>query len=139
MKIRTFSAADTAAVSALWTAVFGYEVPHNHPASVIRKKLALQRELFFVADDEGQVVGTIMGGYDGHRGWIYSLAVEPQFRKRGIGRDLVQHLERALADLGCLKINLQILAGNSDVAGFYERLGYRVEPRISMGKILSNV
>jgi ribosomal protein S18 acetylase RimI-like enzyme len=136
MNIRAFAEEDTPDVVALWSEVFGYEAPHNAPATVIGKKLAVQRELFFVADEGGRVVGTVMGGYDGHRGWIYSLAVEPQCRRRGVGRMLVQHLERALVDLGCLKINLQVLAGNAAVAGFYERLGYKVEPRISMGKIL---
>ena len=77
-----------------------------------------------------------MGGYDGHRGWMYSLAVCPEFRRRGIGQQLVHYLERALAAMGCLKINLQVLAGNAAVAGFYEKLGYKIEPRISMGKLL---
>jgi ribosomal protein S18 acetylase RimI-like enzyme len=79
-----------------------------------------------------------MGGYDGHRGWMYSLAVDPRFRRQGIGRTLVQHLERVLALRGCPKINLQILAGNAEVTSFYETLGYSVEPRISMGKVLES-
>ncbi len=136
MEIRTFAEKDTPAVIALWTQVFGYDAPHNDPATAIRRKLAVQRELFFVADVDGQVVGTIMGGYDGHRGWMYSLAVDPQFRNRGIGRALVRHVEGALAERGCPKINLQVLAGNAAVAAFYEKLGYKIEPRISMGKVL---
>ena len=67
---------------------------------------------------------------------MYSLAVCPEFRRRGIGQQLVHYLERALAAMGCLKINLQVLAGNAAVAGFYEKLGYKIEPRISMGKLL---
>jgi ribosomal protein S18 acetylase RimI-like enzyme len=136
MEIRTFAEGDTAEVIALWTAVFGYEAPHNNPATVIGRKLAVQRELFFVADDGGRIVGTVMGGYDGHRGWVYSLAVDARCRRRGIGRLLIERLERALAELGCLKINLQVLAGNEGVTSFYEQLGYKVEPRINMGKIL---
>lgn len=136
MPIRTFAEPDTSAVIALWKQVFSYDAPHNDPATAIARKLACQRELFFVAEADDRIVGTVMGGYDGHRGWIYSLAVEPQAQRRGIGRALVQHVERALAERGCLKINLQILAGNADVAGFYERLGYKAEPRISMGKVL---
>jgi ribosomal protein S18 acetylase RimI-like enzyme len=136
MEIRVFTEKDAPEVIALWTRVFGYAAPHNDPATAIRKKLAVQRDLFFVATEEGRLVGTVMGGYDGHRGWMYSLAVDPQFRRRGIGRMLVHHLERALADRGCLKVNLQVLAENAGITGFYERLGYKVEPRISMGKIL---
>ena len=136
MEIRAFTEKDAPDVIDLGTKVFGYDAPHNNPATAIGKKPAVQRELFFVAVEAGQVVGTIMGGYDGHRGWMYSLAVDSQFRRHGIGRILVQHLERALADRGCLKINLQVQAGNSEVTSFYERLGYTAELRISMGKIL---
>ena len=136
MDIRAFTESDAPEVIALWTAVFGYNTPHNDPATAIRKKLAFQRELFFVAAEDGKVVGTIIGGYDGHRGWIYSLAVDSRFRRRGIGRSLVQHLERILSNRGCPKINLQVLAGNAEVTNFYEKLGYKVEPRISMGRIL---
>jgi ribosomal protein S18 acetylase RimI-like enzyme len=136
MKIRPVQEADEAQVAALYRQVFGYSTPHNDPKLVIRRKLARQRELFFVAESEGTLVGTIMCGYDGHRGWLYSLAVDPGFRLRGIGRDLVRHAESSLRALGCVKINLQVLVVNAGVTQFYEKLGYRVEERISMGKIL---
>ena len=136
MTIRTFTEQDTPEVIALWTQVFNYDTPRNDPAVAIRKKLAVQGELLFVADEDGQVAGTIMGGYDGHRGWMYSLAVAAQFRRRGLGRQLVSYLEQRLAEMGCLKINLQVVATNAAVVGFYEKLGYTVEPRISMGKVL---
>ncbi len=136
MEIRPFDEGDTERVVALWTSVFAYPTPHNNPARAIRLKLAHQRELFFVAVVEGTVVGTVMGGYDGHRGWIYSLAVDPQARRRGIGTALVRHVERALAVLGCPKINLQLLASNAGTVAFYRKLGYAVEERISMGKVL---
>jgi ribosomal protein S18 acetylase RimI-like enzyme len=83
------------------------------------------------------LAGTAMAGYDGHRGWIYSVAVAPQFRRRGIGAALVRQAEAALAARGCLKLNLQIVAGNEQVVGFYPSLGFAVEPRVSMGKRLS--
>ena len=76
-----------------------------------------------------------MAGYDGHRGWIYSLAVAPRFRRRGIATALVHHVEQALAARDCPKINLQILPSNSAVIAFYHKLGYTLEDRISMGKI----
>jgi ribosomal protein S18 acetylase RimI-like enzyme len=92
--------------------------------------------LFFVAVLESAVVGTVMGGYDGHRGWVYSLAVQPQLRRHGVGSALVRHLEQALAGRGCMKINLQVRTSNAGVVAFYEKLGYAVEPIISMGKRL---
>ena len=89
-----------------------------------------------VAEADGRVVGTVMGGYDGHRGWIYSLAVDDCERHRGIGSALVDNIERALKALGCLKVNLQVVSTNSGVVEFYEKLGFSVEDRISMGKRL---
>ena len=90
----------------------------------------------FVAMDGGAVVGTIICGYDGHRGWIYSLAVAPAHRRQGIGSRLVSHAEHALGRRGCTKINLQIMEGNESVAAFYSSLSYCVEKRVSMGKTL---
>lgn len=121
-------------VIALWQAVFGYETAHNSPNLVIDKKIAIGDGLFFVAVADVGVVGTIMAGYDGHRGWVYSVAVHPDHRKQGIGSDLVSHAERALTDKGCMKINLQIMARNESAAAFYSSLGYLVEQRVSMGK-----
>ncbi|HEV7999305.1 MAG TPA: GNAT family acetyltransferase [Planctomycetaceae bacterium] len=133
-----FKSATSEEVIALWAKIFAYPEPRNDPATVIRQKLALQRELFFVALIDTQVVGTVMGGYDGHRGWIYSLAVDPAHRRQKIGAALVTHVERALEQLGCSKINLQVLPSNAATVEFYAKLGYRVEERISMGKVLSD-
>jgi ribosomal protein S18 acetylase RimI-like enzyme len=134
MHIRTFEEADEAAVTRLWQDVFAYPQARNAPAKVIRDKLAVQRDLFFVALVDGELVGTVMGGYDGHRGWVYSLAVRPDVRRRGIGAGLMRHIERELARRGCPKINLQVLASNAATVAFYKNLGYAVEERISMGK-----
>lgn len=123
-----------AQVAALWQQAFGYDTPHNRPELAIDKKLAVDDGLFFVATDKAAVIGTLMAGYDGHRGWLYSVAVHPDYRRQGLGASLVRHGEQALIALGCLKINLQINLGNDTVVGFYEALGYGVEPRISMGK-----
>jgi len=136
MEIRVFRESDEPAVVALWTTVFGYAAPHNQPATDIRCKLSVQRELFFVAILDGHLIGTVMGGYDGHRGWIYRLAVAPDFRRRGVGTALVGHVEQALQKRGCLKINLQVLASNAETVAFYDKLGYGVEERVSMGKVL---
>jgi ribosomal protein S18 acetylase RimI-like enzyme len=127
-------------VTALWEAVFGYEAAHNDPGLVIDKKCAVGDELFFVALADGAVVGTVMAGYDGHRGWIYSVAVSPSRRRQGIGSRLLSHAERALISRGCMKINLQIMEGNESVVAFYSCLGYSVEKRVSMGKrIIENI
>lgn len=123
-------------VIALWGKVFGYESAHNSPGLAIDKKIEVDDGLFFVAIREMAVVGTIMSGYDGHRGWIYSVAVHPEYRKRGLGSRLVSHAEGVLRDRGCMKINLQITEGNESVAAFYSSLGYSMERRVSMGKRL---
>jgi len=134
--IRRFVENDADAVTELWRRVFPDNPPHSSPEIKIAKKRAVQPELFFVARVGATVAGTVMSGYDGHRGWIYALAVSPELRRRGVGRALVRHAEEALADLGCVKVNLQIRAGNEQVADFYRRLGYSVEERISMGRLL---
>ena len=118
----------------LWETVFGYEAAHNTPSLAIDKKLAMQDGLFFVALVDGAVVGTVLAGYDGHRGWLYSVAVHPSQRKKGLGAALVRLAEQALAARGCMKINLQIVSGNEAVTAFYASLGYAVEKRVSMGK-----
>lgn len=126
-------------VVSLWDSVFGYKTAHNNPRLVINKKLAVDDQLFFVAIVNDSVVGTVMAGYDGHRGWIYSVAVSLSHRRRGIGSLLMSHAESALTARGCVKINLQILEGNDEAVRFYSSLGYTGEKRISMGKcILSN-
>jgi ribosomal protein S18 acetylase RimI-like enzyme len=118
----------------LWVEGFGYGDVRNAPRLSIRKKMEVNDGLFFVALQADQVIGTIMAGYDGHRGWLYSLAVSPSFRNHDIGTELVLKAEQALIQLGCTKINLQILESNGDVQGFYQKLGYQTEPRICMGK-----
>ncbi|WP_338513357.1 GNAT family acetyltransferase [Pseudomonas poae] len=126
-----------AQVAALWREAFGYDTAHNLPTLAIDKKLAVNDGLFFVATDKKTVIGTILAGYDGHRGWLYSVAVHADYRRHGLGSSLVRHAEQALTALGCMKINLQITGGNEAMVGFYEALGYGVEPRTSMGKKIS--
>jgi ribosomal protein S18 acetylase RimI-like enzyme len=121
-------------VIGLWESIFGYETAHNRPSLAIDKKLAAEDKLFFVAVDGDAVVGTVMAGYDGHRGWIYSMAVSPTRRREGIGSRLMKQAEGALTSSGCVKINLQVLDGNEAAVRFYAALGYAVEKRVSMGK-----
>ena len=134
--IRPYHDADELSLVALWAAVLPPNAPHNDPATSLRKKLAADRELLLVAEASGEVAGAVMGGYDGHRGWVYSLAVRPDRRRRGIGTALVRRMETMLAELGCLKVNLQVRTSNAGVVEFYERLGFRVEEILSLGKRL---
>ncbi|CAD6524150.1 Acetyltransferase YpeA [Paraburkholderia hiiakae] len=144
--IRVFSEADTEAVIALWLQAFpeynDTSRPHRNPRLSIANKLGTQPELFFVAirndgDVDGALVGTAMAGYDGHRGWLYSVAVAPEARRDGLGTRLVRHAENALATMGCLKLNLQVLTDKAEVLAFYERLGYRADAVVSLGKRLT--
>jgi ribosomal protein S18 acetylase RimI-like enzyme len=139
MDIRPYQDADERDVVGLWTTAFPITAPHHDPATSIRNKLAEGRDLLFVADVDGIVVGTAMGGYDGHRGWIYSVAVAPEHRRRGIGSALIRQLESALIRRGCPKVNLQVLTTNRQVIAFYEQLGFAVEERVSMGKLLYSI
>lgn len=121
-------------VISLWEEVFGYEADHNLPSLVIDKKRDVEDGLFFVAETDQGVVGTVMAGYDGHRGWIYSVAVSPKYRKQGLGSQLLSFAEEKLSEKGCIKVNLQIMDGNEPVQQFYLSNGYQTEKRISMGK-----
>ena len=129
-------ATDRENVISLWRTVFGYQTAHNEPSLAIAKKLNANDHLFFVAEDQNLVVGTAMAGYDGHRGWLYAIAVHPERRRAGLGSRLVRHAEQALVSVGCMKVNLQLVANNEATAEFYKSMGYAVEPRISMGKVL---
>ncbi len=121
-------------VAALWREVFNNKSAHNLPELAIDKKIAIDDGLFFVALTGSKVTGTIMAGYDGHRGWIYSMAVLPAYQKKGIGSALLKQAEKKLANLGCLKVNLQIMEGNEVAERFYQAHGFLSERRISMGK-----
>lgn len=123
-------------VNSLWREVFPDGPPWDAADVAIPAKLAVQPELFIVALDGGQVVGSIIAGYDGHRGWIYMLAVSNSHRRRRIGSALVQEAQARLAAMGCQKINLQVRTSNAEVVEFYKKLGYTIEERISMGKRL---
>jgi ribosomal protein S18 acetylase RimI-like enzyme len=134
--LRSYHESDEPQVVELWRQLFPDSPPWNDPHKDIARKLSVQRELFIVAMLKEELVGTAVGGYDGHRGWVYYVAVKPDLRRQGIGAALMQRVERELAELGCPKLNLQVRAENIDVVAFYESLGYHVEERISMGKRL---
>ena len=136
MEIRPYKDSDRAGLLALWTEIFPAGSPHNDPATSLDKKLRTDPDLLFVSVKDGVVVGSVMGGYDGHRGWIYSLAVKPSLRRQGIAYALMREVEERLCERGCLKVNLQVLASNTEVIALYKELGFSIEERISMGKKL---
>lgn len=124
-------------VDALWRDAFPNDTAWNAAKISIPEKLKIQPDLLLVAVESGSVVGSIMAGYDGHRGWISRIAVLESCRRQGIGEALIREAEKRLAALGCIKVNLQVVASNAIVLGFYQSLGYQVEERVSMSKRLT--
>ena len=139
IRIRSYMEGDEATVARLWREVFPDAPAWNRPEDDIRRKLAVQRELFLVAERYDQIVATAMAGYDGHRGWVYYVVVAPAYQRLGIGTILMAEVEQRLADAGCPKLNLQVRVTNEAVVSFYRHLGYDVEARISMGKRLPSM
>ncbi len=135
LAIRAFHPSDEAAIIALWHAC-GLTRPWNDPRKDIARKLSVQSDLFLVGEIDGVIVATLMGGYDGHRGWINYLAVSPAHQRRKHATALMRAVERKLLEMGCPKINLLIRAGNVAVKGFYESLGFHQDEVISLGKRL---
>lgn len=134
--IRTYAPSDRRELVDLWQRVFPEDPPRNAPDRLIDSKLRIQPELLLIAEAGDGLAGAVMAGYDGFRGWIYHLAVLPEYRRRGVATQLVAEAERRLKDLGCSKVNLQIRASNAGVAEFYRAVGYEVEERVSMGRVL---
>ncbi len=155
MKIRAFQTADTASVVALWESC-NLTRPWNDPKLDIARKCSVDDGLFLVGELDLQIhnkpgvepgtildteiangiVATIMGSYDGHRGWIYYLAVHPDQQRKGLGEQMMKDMEARLLALGCPKINLQIRRENSSVMTFYESLGFTEDASVSLGKRL---
>jgi len=135
LTIRPYEPRDEADVVALWQRC-NLTTPANDPRRDIALKRQVQPELFLVGVLGNAVVATVMAGYEGHRGWINYLSVSPDVQRRGIGRQMLAAAEHALRQLGCVKLNLQVRATNAEVVAFYERLGFTVEARVSMGKRL---
>ncbi len=135
MNIRPFTPADETAVITLWREC-GLTRPQNDPKKDIARKLKVHPELFLVAEQDGRIVGSVMAGYEGHRGWINYLGVAPAHQRTGLGRRLMAEAERLLRAAGCPKINLQVRPDNPAAVTFYKRLGFAVEGAISLGKRL---
>lgn len=133
--LRPYQQKDLSELVALWRDS-GLVTPWNDPHKDIQRKLRVQPDLFLVAEIDDNIIGSVMGGYDGHRGWINYLAVASQYQHHGVAKALVTTVEEGLRKKGCPKINLQVRSNNSEVISFYDSLGYGVDDVISMGKRL---
>ncbi len=136
VSVRPFREEDRRALVRLWTEVFPDDPPRNAPDRMIDGKLASHPELLLVAEAKGMIVGAVIAGFDGVRGWIYHLAVASAYRRRGIATRLMDAATEGLRRVGCVKINLQVRSTNAAVVGFYRAIGYQVEDRVSMGRAL---
>ena len=135
-RIRPFRDGDEDEVVALWK-VCGLVRPWNTPGRDIDSARTARSSEIFVAvtgDGEERIVGSVMAGYDGHRGWVYYVAAHPEYRSRGLGGQLMRHAETWLEGLGAPKVMLMIREENEGVRRFYEGLGYEVERRTVMSR-----
>lgn len=137
MDVRAYEEDDQADVVALWQAC-NLVVPWNDPVKDILRKLQLDRDLFLVGYTERGIVASVMGGYEGHRGWINYLAVHPDAQRCGYGRRIMAAVEERIEARGCPKINLQVRSSNRDVVAFYESLGYALDDVVGLGKRLQD-
>ncbi len=135
MHIRPFQPSDTAAVVSLWQTC-GLTRPWNDPYRDIERKRAEQPELFLVGEVDGTLMASAMVGTDGHRGWLYYLAVAREYQRRGHARRLVQTAERLLTERGCPKLQLMVRRDNAAIIGFYAALGYTEAEVVTLGKRL---
>ncbi|SRR6266581_8226570 len=133
MQIRQFHRDDEAAVIELWRRCDLLR-PWNDPHLDIQHKLKQNDGLFLVGLLDGQIIASVMAGYDGHRGWLYLVAVDPAHQRRGFARAIISEVEKLLRERGCRKINLQVRETNQQVIEFYKHVGYSVDSVLSMGK-----
>ena len=125
--IDLYQAGDQDAIVELWQQC-GLVVPWNNPLTDIARKIADSPELFFTGRIEGKLVASCMAGYDGHRGWIYFLAVTKCEQRKGFAALLVAHVEAQLIELGCPKLELMVRDKNREVIEFYQAIGFNLDP-----------
>ena len=133
--VRPYEEGDREAVIALWKAC-GLSRAWNDAGRDIDRKRTVQPELFLVGLEEGTLVATAMAGFEGHRGWVNYLGVDPDHQRHGYGTRMMQAAEEALRRVGAPKVNLQVRSGNDAAVAFYRALGYEIEERVSLGKRL---
>jgi len=137
MTIRRYRPDDLEAIVELWESV-GFNVPPNDPQRDVPFLARHANAALFVDDENGLIVGTVMGGHDGHRGWIYRLAVRPDRRGEGRGRALMAEIERWIAARGLVKVELMIRGAPPALIAFYEHLGYETSDRTVMARLFAD-
>jgi ribosomal protein S18 acetylase RimI-like enzyme len=136
LTVRCAAVEDEDEIVALWRAC-DLVVPYNDPVADFRFALAgACSDVLVAVDEAGGILGSVMLGHDGHRGWIYYLASAPAWRGKGIGKSMVQAAEDWLVQRGVAKLQLMVRDTNTQVVGFYENLGFEVAPRVVMSKWL---
>lgn len=135
INIRSFNISDYDEVRSVWHCA-GLEIRAGDNRESIEKKLRRDSELFLVAEDETGIIGTVMGAYDGRRGWMYHFAVMPDLQKIGVGHELLKELERRLIAYGCPKMNLLVHPDNKKAINFYQQAGFHIQEYRLMGKLL---
>ncbi|PWU08285.1 MAG: GNAT family acetyltransferase [Verrucomicrobia bacterium] len=135
LKIRRFHPDDEPAVISLWQRCNLIRA-WNDPSKDIRRKLKVRPDLFLLGLLNGEIVASVMAGYEGHRGWLNYLAVHPDHQRRSYARAIVEEAERLLRKAGCPKINLQVRTSNLGAVEFYRKIGYVMDEVVSMGKRL---
>ena len=132
---RKFKKNDIEAVIKLWDTC-KLVVPWNDPLKDIKRKLSINDSLFVIGEINKKIIATAMAGYDGHRGYIYYLAVVPELQKKGIGSSILSIVEKKLYKLGCPKINLFVRNTNIKVKAFYKTNNYKIQDSQIYGKRL---
>ena len=135
MQLRPYQHNDKDELIALWREC-GLLAPQNDPSKDIARKLKVDPDLFLVGLIDNKLVASVMGGYEGHRGWVNYLAVKPSQQRKGLGQQLMQEIEILLKQKGCPKINLQVRTSNPSVIAFYQAIGYADDNVVSFGKRL---
>lgn len=135
LTIRTYQESDEEPIINLWFDC-GLTVPWNNPKRDIERKMEENPSLFFVGEIDGSIVCSCMAGYDGHRGWIYYLAVRRDYQRQGIASKIVREAENRLLEMGCPKIDLMVRKSNKDAISFYHKIGYKDDPVVVLSKRL---
>ncbi len=135
--LRSYRPGDREALVALWS-ICELTRPWNNPHRDIDRKLARDGDNLLVLEEDNQLIGSVMVGYEGHRGWVNYLAVHPDHQRQGLGRLLMDEAERRLRDLGCAKVNLQVRTSNETARVFYRQIGYTFDEAVSFGKRLEH-
>ncbi len=135
LAIRAFQYSDEEQVIHLWIQC-GLVVPHNNPKEDIKRKMVEDPNLLLVGEIGGEIVSSCLAGYDGHRGWIYYLAVKPDLQRQGIASEMMEYAENKLKELGCPKIDLMVRESNKEIIAFYYKIGYKDDPVVVLSKRL---